>query len=65
MAPSIPFGYVLHVALKHLGAKGGSGESRQAADAFGEWASDIVASLDIEHYCSLTPMFQTHETLPE
>lgn len=63
--PSFPFGYILQVALKHLCAPGHSGETRKFADELGDLATDIVASLDVEHYYIMTPMFQTHETLPD
>jgi biotin operon repressor len=62
--PSFPFGYLLQVALKHLGATGRPGDCRKVADALGELATNVVASLDIEHYYILAPMFQTYETLP-
>ena len=62
--PSFPFGYLLHVAFRHLGAAGRPGDCRKDADALSELAINIVASLDIEHYYMLAPMFQTNETLP-
>jgi hypothetical protein len=38
-------------------------DCRKAADALGELATNVVASLDVEHYYVLAPMFQTYETL--
>lgn len=63
--PSFPFGYLLQIAFRHLRTPGNSGNSLTAVKALEDLATDIVASLDIEHYYILTPMFQIAETIPE
>jgi hypothetical protein len=64
VTPSLPVAYLLNVALRHLGESGMSGDVGAKAEAAFVLATDIVASLDVEHYYVLTPMFQTHETIP-
>jgi hypothetical protein len=64
VAPSLPFGYLLQMALKFLDAgESGVDVSTLVSDIL-ELATAIVASLDVEHYYLPTPFFQTHETLP-
>lgn len=63
--PSFPFGYLLQVAFKHLRSTANSKTDLALANELEKLATDIVASLDVEHYYILTPMFQTAETIPE
>lgn len=63
--PSFPFGYLLQVAFRHLRSPGDSRRNLSTVQALEKLAIDIVASLDIEHYYVLTPMFQSTETISQ
>jgi hypothetical protein len=62
--PSVPWGYLLNIAVKHLGANVFSENLDEMMRDIVDLATILVASMDVEHYYGLTPIFQTHATLP-
>jgi hypothetical protein len=62
--PSIPYGYLLNLAMRNMGGACTVGTPAERLSAIVSLATDIVASQDIEHYSIHAAWQQNHETLP-
>ncbi len=62
--PSIPYGYLLNLAVRNIGGGCTVGKPAELLSAIVTLATDIVASQDIEHYSIHASWQQNHETLP-
>ena len=62
--PSIPFGYLLNVAVKHINHQDSPLSDRALFDTIIKQSGDIVAILDLEAYSSFETLFPSHEDLP-
>lgn len=63
--PSVPYGYLINMAVRHLNVDAQATNLAEAARAIVDLATDIVASQDIESYYPYAHFFQSHESLPK